>query len=77
MPEITDISGRLDRLNDRVRASRVVKQNKRANDWSRVQREHPDHAEFIQALGQVFGKPQHVRVKTDAGEVILDSERYK
>lgn len=77
MSEVTDISGRLNHLNDVVRAARVVKKNQRANDWSRVQRDHPDHAEFIQAMGQSFGKPQHVRVKTEAGEVILDSERYK
>lgn len=77
MPEITDISSRLNQLNDVVRAARVVKQNQRATDWSRVQREHPDHAEFIQAMGAAFGKLKRVQVETNAGEVIMDSERYK
>lgn len=38
MSVVTDISGRLERLNNTVQAARVVKQNLRATDWQRVQR---------------------------------------
>lgn len=77
MSDLTDISGRLDRLNDKVRAARVVKQNQRATDWARVQREHPDHAAFIAAMGAAFGKPKRVQVLSDCRESILDSDRYQ
>jgi hypothetical protein len=78
MPEkVIDISRRLERLNNTVQAARVVKQNLRATDWQRVQREHPDHAAFISAVSASIGKPKRVQVKTDAGDVILDSRRYE
>lgn len=77
MSRVVDIYARLDQLNNTVQAARVVKQNLRANDWARVQRDYSDHADFIQAMGKAFGKPERVRVKTDEGEVILDSIRYR
>jgi hypothetical protein len=45
-------------------------------DWSTVQKCHPDHADFIRAITGAFGKPAFVGVKTDAGEVLMDSRRY-
>lgn len=76
MSQVVDISARLDQLNNTVQAARVVKQNLRATDWARVQREHSDHADFIQAMGNAFGKPKRVQVKSGA-EVVLDSDRYR
>jgi hypothetical protein len=51
--------------------------NQKAEDWKRVQEEHPEQAEFITAMSAVFGKPASVQVKTDKGDVILDTERYR
>lgn len=84
MAEVTDIQGRLGRLANTVSAkqeernrTRAVLNDRKRDDWSRVAAGHPDHADFIQAMGATFGKPKRVRVKTDDGEVILDSDRYK
>lgn len=52
-----------------------VNQQKR-EDWSRVTADHPDHADFIRAVAQLFGKPDRLTVTNDAGEVLMDSRRY-
>jgi hypothetical protein len=53
------------------------KKQQKASDWKRVQEEHPEQAEFITAMSAVFGKPASVQVKTDEGDVILDTDRYR
>ena len=50
--------------------------DRKRDDWSRVCADHPDHAQFIRAVTQLFGKPDRLAVKTDAGEVVMDSRRY-
>lgn len=48
----------------------------RADDWKRVNEDHPDVAEFITEIAEVFGKPAVVVVK-EGDEVILDSRKYR
>lgn len=77
MSEAIDIQARLGQLNNTVRAGQIVKQSQKRDDWSRVERECPEQAEHIAAMAAAFGKPERVRVKNAAGELILDSNRYK
>ena len=88
MAGMTDLSARLSRLSstvtagiaqrqERERAEQVAGQARKAADWAAVQADHPDVAEHIKAMGAVFSKPAMVRVKDDAGTVLLDSRRYE
>lgn len=83
MAEVTDIQGRLGRLANTVSAKQAERERKRAvlndrkrDDWSRVTADHPDHADFIRAVAQLFGKPDRLTVTNDAGEVLINSRRY-
>ena len=80
---MADLTESLNRLNATVSAKTGERNQKQAalndrkrEDWSRVVSEHPDHADFIRAVSQLFGKPDRLTVKTDAGEVVMDSRRY-
>jgi hypothetical protein len=68
---------KLKKLGQSISAGAQAKRDRKTSDWARVQTEHPDQAHFISAIGAVFGKPKHVQVKTDSGDVILDSSRYE
>jgi len=68
---------KLKKLGQSISAGAQAKRDMKADDWAQVQRHHPDQAEFIYAMGAVFGKPASVQVKTDKGDVILDTNRYK
>ena len=83
MAEVIDIQGRLGRLANTVSAKQEERNRTRAAlmarkkcDWDAVCELHPDHADFIRAITGAFGKPDFVGVKTDAGEVLMDSRRY-
>lgn len=67
----------LGRLGDRLSEKHQEERTRKADDWQRVQDEHPDVAQFITDVASVFGKPASVVVKTTEGDVILDSSRYK
>jgi len=80
---MADLTESLNRLNATVSAKSVernrtqaVMNDRKRDDWSRVAADHPDHADFIRAVTQLFGKPDRLTVKTDAGEVLMDSRRY-
>lgn len=66
----------LDDLGDKLKQRRDEMVAKRKADWERINREHPDNAEFITAASEVFGKPKRVIVRTK-DEVLMDSENYK
>ena len=51
--------------------------NQKAEDWKRLQEEHPEQARHITDIARVFGRPAQVVVTTDEGEVVLDSDRYR
>jgi hypothetical protein len=68
---------KLKQLGQSISAGAQAKRDRKTSDWERVQEEHPDQAEFIAAMSAVFGKPASVQVKTDKGDVILDTERYR
>lgn len=74
---MADLIDSLNRLNATVSAKRSVVQSRKRDDWSRVESEHPDHAAFIRSVAQLFGKPDRLRVTNNAGEVVMDSERYR
>jgi len=80
---MADLTESLNRLNATVSAKtgernqkQSVLNDRKRDDWSRVAADHPDHADFIRAVTGAFGKPAFVGVKTDAGEVLMDSRRY-
>jgi hypothetical protein len=80
---VADLTESLNRLNATVSAKtgdrkqrQAVLNDRKRDDWSRVAADHPDHADFIRAVTGTFGKPAFVGVKTDAGEVLMDSRRY-
>ena len=80
---MADLTESLNRLNATVSAKtgdrnqrQAVLNDRKRDDWSRVAADHPDHADFIRAVTGAFGKPAFVGVKTDAGEVLMDSRRY-
>ena len=80
---MADLTESLNRLNATVSAKtgdrkqrQAVLNDRKRDDWSRVAADHPDHADFIRAVTGTFGKPAFVGVKTDAGEVLMDSRRY-
>ena len=68
---------KLKQLGQAISAGAQTKRDMKADDWAQVQRHHPEMAEFITAMSAVFGKPASVQVKTDEGDVILDTDRYR
>jgi hypothetical protein len=80
---MADLTESLNRLTATVSAKtgernqkQAVLNDRKRDDWSRVTADHPDHADFIRAVTGAFGKPAFVGVKTDAGDVLMDSRRY-
>lgn len=80
---MADLTESLNRLNATVSAKtgernqkQAVLNDRKRDDWSRVAADHPGHADFIRGITGAFGKPAFVGVKTDAGDVLMDSRRY-
>ena len=71
------LSAGLSKLGGKITAEQQSARDRKTADWAAVQADHPDVAEHIKAMGAVFGRPALVRVRDDAGTVVLDSRRYE
>lgn len=49
------------------------KQEHKRKVWDAIKTHHPEHAAFIEAVSERFGRPERVTVESDDGTV-LDSE---